>query len=127
MNEFMSGVEILSSTEVVIETAFSWSSCFTAFFTVLVISLILGLLFSVSVDCEIAGLCAGLVVGIFLGSLFGGLAGVFLGEPVAYETQYKVIIDDSVSMNEFLYNYEIINTEGKIYTVRARTESALAS
>ena len=37
-----------------------------------------------------------------------------------YATEYKVTIDDSVSMNEFMDKYEIINQEGKIYTVREK-------
>lgn len=36
--------------------------------------------------------------------------------------EYKVIISDEVSMNEFLDKYEIIDQEGKIYTVRERTD-----
>lgn len=35
-------------------------------------------------------------------------------------TEYKVTIDDSVSMNEFLGKYEILDQEGKIYTVKER-------
>ena len=34
--------------------------------------------------------------------------------------EYKVTIDDSVSMNEFLDRYEILDQEGKIYTVKER-------
>lgn len=34
--------------------------------------------------------------------------------------KYKVAIDDSVSMNEFLDKYEILDKEGKIYTIRER-------
>ena len=39
-----------------------------------------------------------------------------------YETHYQVTIDNSVSMNEFQNKYEIIEVEGKIYTVRERVE-----
>lgn len=39
-----------------------------------------------------------------------------------YETRYQVTVDDSVSMNEFQDKYEIIEVEGKIYTVRERVE-----
>ena len=35
-------------------------------------------------------------------------------------TEYKVTIDDSVSMNEFLDKYEILDQEGKIYTIREK-------
>ena len=34
--------------------------------------------------------------------------------------EYKVTVDDSVSMNEFLNKYEILEKEGKIYTVKER-------
>ena len=34
--------------------------------------------------------------------------------------EYKVTIDDSVSMNEFQEKYEIIKTEGKIYTIKEK-------
>lgn len=39
-----------------------------------------------------------------------------------YETQYQVIVDDSVSVNEFQNKYEIIKVEGKIYTVKERVK-----
>ena len=35
-------------------------------------------------------------------------------------TPPKVTINDSVSMNEFLDKYEILDQEGKIYTVKER-------
>ena len=34
--------------------------------------------------------------------------------------EYQVTIDDSVSMNEFLEQYEIIKVDGKIYTIREK-------
>ena len=34
--------------------------------------------------------------------------------------EYKVTIDNSVSMNEFLDKYEILDQEGKIYTVKEK-------
>ena len=33
---------------------------------------------------------------------------------------YKVIIDDSVSMNEFYDRYKVISTEGKIYSIQIK-------
>ena len=39
-----------------------------------------------------------------------------------YETHYQVTVDNSVSMNEFQNKYEIIEVEGKIYTIRERVE-----
>lgn len=34
--------------------------------------------------------------------------------------EYKVTIDDSVSMNEFLDKYEILDQEGKIYIIKEK-------
>ena len=36
------------------------------------------------------------------------------------EYKYKVTIDDTVSLNEFYEKYEIIDQEGKIYTIKFR-------
>ena len=34
--------------------------------------------------------------------------------------KYKITVDDSVSLNEFLDKYEILDKEGKIYTVKEK-------
>lgn len=34
--------------------------------------------------------------------------------------EYKVIINDNVSFNDFYNKYEIINIEGKIYTIKEK-------
>ena len=36
------------------------------------------------------------------------------------ETIYKVLVDDSVPMNEFYSRYEIIDQEGLIYTIKEK-------
>lgn len=36
--------------------------------------------------------------------------------------EYKVTIDDSVSMTEFMDKYEILDQEGKIYTVKEKKQ-----
>lgn len=36
--------------------------------------------------------------------------------------KYKVIIDDSVLMSEFVDHYEILDQEGKIYTVKEKVQ-----
>ena len=37
-------------------------------------------------------------------------------------TEYKVLISDEVSWNEFNERYEVINQEGKIYTIKEKAE-----
>lgn len=63
---------------------------------------------------------------IIISLVFIGI-GIFLSGVVASETfcpipTYKVLVDDSVSMNEFYDKYEILNVEGKIYTIRPKGE-----
>ena len=65
--------------------------------------------------------CWGILVGLVIGAIFGGAIGVVIdrvNEPAPDEVHYKVIVSDEVSMNEFLSRYEIIEVEGKIYTVK---------
>lgn len=75
-----------------------------------------------AVDSEIEWMFFGTCIGIILGLLLGALASNTCSTPEVYETHYKVLISDEVSMNEFLEHYEIVDQEGKIYTVKERTE-----
>lgn len=55
-----------------------------------------------------------------LGSILVGTLGVSENKTDVNHIEYKVTIDDSVSMNDFLDKYEILDQEGKIYTVKER-------
>ena len=55
----------------------------------------------------------------FGAGIVGSLGFTYSKTDVKY-IEYKVTIDDSVSMNEFLDKYEILDQEGKIYTVKER-------
>lgn len=57
---------------------------------------------------------------IALGFLCGAMLGIVIANcvPTGYETIYEVVIDESVSMTEFLERYEIIEQRGKIFTIR---------
>ena len=59
-------------------------------------------------------------IALALGSGVVGSLGGTLSKTDINHIEYKVTIDDSVSMNEFLDKYEIIDQEGKIYTVQER-------
>ena len=53
--------------------------------------------------------------------MFGGLFGAVVAPiPTKYETEYKVYFENDVNMEEFIENYEIIEQEGKILTIRER-------
>lgn len=115
----MTGVEILAMEEVAV--AFGWNiwGMLFGFIVAAGIFSLVGLLIGAAEGSGsgwvvfVSGtLIAGLIIGLALGSTGG--------EPTAYETQYKVTVSDEVPMNEFLERYEIIDQEGKIYTVRER-------
>ena len=59
-------------------------------------------------------------IALALGSVIVGFLGSMYSKTDISHIEYKVTIDDSVSMNEFLDKYEIIDQEGKIYTVKER-------
>lgn len=69
-----------------------------------------------------SALIGGVIAAVIMGLLSGGVAYVAFEQPTEHETQYKVTIDESVSMREFLDHYEIIQFEGNILTVREKTE-----
>lgn len=114
----MTGVEILAANEVVSAYAFNWHvyilMCTASTF---VMSLVVGF------GCyfDIGGWS--FVYGAIFGLLFGALIGILPAKetlPSEYVMEYKVTISDEVSMNDFLARYEIVDQEGKIYTVRER-------
>lgn len=116
----MSGVEILATEEVAIAwESWNWEGFLLVVIIAFFVAVIAGVLAGVSDDWKL-GVAVFLIVFIAGGALFGTLVGRTTGEPTEYETQYKVIIDDSVSMNEFTEKYEIIDQDGKIYTVREK-------
>lgn len=71
-------------------------------------------------DNYVNGWLIGLLIGGIVAIAVGLSFGFAIGKTTEYETRYKVTISDEVSMNEFLEHYEIIDQEGKIYTVRER-------
>ena len=112
----MNGVEILSVQEVVAEATSNWWLAGFVWLGVIVFGGIIGFWISRKGEAVIAGCFIAALLGIFA---FAGVA-TATNKPVEYETHYKVTIDDSVSMNEFLDKYEILDQEGKIYTVKER-------
>lgn len=113
----MDGVEILAIQEVATEFAFNWQNFWFSVLGMALAGLLIGVIYSI-VDQDVAGIIAGSVLGVLFGILLGVILGTERATPIKCETQYKVVISDEVPMNDFLARYEIIDTEGKIYTVR---------
>jgi hypothetical protein len=106
----MNGVEILSTTA--ITAWYGWTFGVAFFITVAVCFIVSFLTKEIG-----AGIIAGMIA-FLLCAIFFGTSGV--GEYETGEYEYKVTIDDSVSVYEFLDEYEILDQEGKIYTVKER-------
>lgn len=116
----MTGIEILNETQVVAESAFSWTAFWIAGSIIFGIMIIIGIILSIYEGPDLTSWIAVIGFGIISGLIFGFMWGMMCETPTKYETHYQVIIDDSVSMNDFLDKYEIIDTEGKILIVRER-------
>lgn len=117
------GIEVLSQSEVATNIGMNWwvFGLFVAIF--FVIGLVVAIIDMCPIGIEWLGcIFIGLLVAV-IGCLFGGLIGRAAGEPTEFETQYKVTISDEVPMNEFLEKYEIVDQEGKIYTIRERVDN----
>lgn len=119
----MQGVEILTSTQVATEWAFNRDAFWITAVIVLVVFVVYGVISAIRHDdygfialTVILGVLSGFVVGTYVGY-------ILLPTPSNYETQYKAIISDEVSMTEFLEHYEVIDQDGKIFTVREKTNN----
>lgn len=117
----MDGVEILSQTTIYEVTHLQW---------VIPLFILIGALIGVIInifywrnakfDVSDLGIILVLaVIGLVVGAFVGGITMKTL-DTVDY-IEYKVIVDDSVSLNEFFDKYEILDQEGKIYTVKEKT------
>ena len=117
----MSGVEILAFEEVACAwESWNWQSFWIAVGIAFVISLIAGFIFACQEDSVGAGLLMFGTMFIIVGLILGTILAKGSAKPTEYETQYKVTIDETVSMTEFNEKYEVLEQEGKIYTVRER-------
>ena len=112
----MNGVEILSST-IIYNTILP--EYFLGIGLVSSVMLVIAMAACFANDRIISGLIC--IVLAFGSGIIGGLGGTYSKTNINH-IEYKVTIDDSVSMNEFLDKYEILGQEGKIYTVKEKNK-----
>lgn len=115
----MTGVEILAMEEVVANSVFNWSAFWIAFGIIFGILVAIGVIISIA-SSDWSNVVIGVVLGLILSFVFSPMFGDTRRIPTEYKNQYKVIISDEVSMNEFVEKYEIIEQEGRIFTVVER-------
>lgn len=115
----MNGVEILSSSQVGTEIGYNFTAMWAAVGIVMGIAIVFGITLAVINREAIAfelSVFAGLVTSVIVVSVIFATS----MHVTSYETRYKVTVEDSVSMKEFLDKYEILDQEGKIYTVKEK-------
>lgn len=116
----MTGVDILAIEEVAVEWAVNWTGFWITFAVVTCIALGYSIYGVASEGYSLPFIPLMTTVFMLIGAMFGVLIGYWFRTPTKYEPRYKVTISDEVTMTEFLEKYEIIETEGKIYTVREK-------
>jgi hypothetical protein len=121
----MEGVRILASEEVATAwETWNWEAFWIAIGISAVVALIAGIIFGLQESDFFAFLCMSLTMLIACSVILGLLTGFGIkGEATEYETQYKVIIDENVSLKDFYEQYEVIDQEGEIFIVRERVKT----
>lgn len=104
LETFIKGIEVLDKAEI-------YHITFQGLVVGLFVSFIVVMVGSIVTSCEEPVVIA--LISIFS---FCVTFCIFI-EPTG-EYNYKVTIDDTVSLNEFYEKYEIIDQEGKIYTIK---------
>lgn len=114
----MTGVSILAMEEITVKFSFNWAWFWITTIVIMVISIILAI--NLAKDCGYKTAIHFLVFCLIVSCMAGFAFGKIFENPIEYENIYKVTITDEVPMAEFMDKYEVIEQEGKIYTVRER-------
>ena len=98
------GIEILSQTTVEIHPG--WT----------------GILIFIGILLALVGFCSDIPTMGWIGIvvILIGVMGILLAPPVDTYEKYKVLVSDEVLLNEFHSLYDIIDIDGKIYTIRLK-------
>lgn len=115
----MNGVEILSQEEVVAATACNMNAVGIGVIATIIIMVIISA-FIAWHEGDGMYVLLFILLGLVLSFVTAIMISSATSHPTTYETHYKVTINDEVSLNEFYEKYEIIEQEGKIYTVREK-------
>lgn len=113
----MTGVEILTSTQFATGEIFNMTACWI--FAIIVLLIIMGTGIAIAIGTgDFDFIRVVIVCSLSTGLIAGMMGGTIYAIPTDYETHYKITISDEVSMTEFYEHYEVIEQDGKIFTVR---------
>ena len=110
----LQGVEILSQEVIpVMKSHYGWGIFVVTLLVMMFVYVLASLLFDDTI---------GTTLGIFV-ILIGACISCTTKDKVSEYIQYKVTISDDVNFVEFTERYEILEQDGKIYTIRERDEN----
>lgn len=118
----MQGVEILTSRQIITDCVCNWNTFWITFSVIFTFCVVIMIIYSAANGFKWSVLLTCCICGVIIGGMIGSFIGCIDMVPTAYETQYKITISDEVSMTEFLEHYEVIDQDGKIFTVREKTK-----
>ena len=117
----MQGVDILTSTQVATNLSFNWDAFWITAMIILGVFVVFGVIIAIQ-DDDYSAIALTVIIGVFVGFVAGAFTGeIIFPTTTDNETQYKVTISDEVPMTEFFEHYEVIEQDGKIFTVREKT------
>lgn len=111
----MEGVEILSVGNIGVNPVFNWT-------TAIIGGILLGLVTASIMGWRESSVGAFFFGLIFTAPFFGAIFGFGIEKYANTAPTYKVIISDTVSLNEFYDKYEILEQDGKIFTIMERND-----
>ena len=111
----MEGIEILSTGSIGINPVFNWNAAIAG-------GLFFGILLGIWMGLVTKSIIGGLAAFLVLGALFSFLVGDSIEKYADTVPTYKVIINDTVSLNEFYDRYEVLEQDGKIFTIMERID-----
>ena len=111
----MEGIEVLSVGSIGINQVFNWDVAIAG-------GIFLGIILSVWIGLATESVVGGLVSFLVMGAFFGILLGANVEKYADTVPTYKVIVSDTVSINEFYERYEVLEQDGKIFTIKEKIE-----
>ena len=111
----MEGIEILSIGEIGINPVFNWTAAIIG-------GILIGLIPSLYAGAAENSVGLFIIMFALCAPFFGALFGSGIEKYTDTAPTYKVIINDTVSLNEFYDRYEVLEQDGKIFTIMERIE-----
>lgn len=111
----MEGIEILSISEIGINPVFNWPMA-------IICGILIGLIPAFFAGATENSVGLFIIMFILCAPFFGAICGFSIEKYTDTAPTYKVIIDDTVSLNEFYDKYKVLEQDGKIFTIMERID-----